>query len=123
MARTQERMDLTALKAAHLPRMSWRDILKGTDIAPADEASLFDYFSTFLPPGPCAGCGATLGVKDNNPLSAILGRATFTWGLAHGEGYCLQCGYPARAYHRVPELIDHLTLILQYHPDELKERA
>jgi hypothetical protein len=81
------------------------------------------YLVTFLPPGPCVRCGATLGGNETNMLAMFLG--TFRWGLAHGEGTCSRCGYPARALHEI-ELGDcgkmSLPRILQYHPDTLEER-
>jgi hypothetical protein len=46
--------------------------------------------------------------------------ATFTWGLAHGEGHCSSCGYPTRMYHRRVEGVS--TFPLQYHPDEFARR-
>ena len=29
--------------------------------------------------------------------------ASFRWGLTHGEGFCGECGRPARGYHYVPD--------------------
>ena len=80
------------------------------------------YLSAFLPPGPCVRCGAVLGGSAENLLAAAFG--TFTWGIAHGEGTCGRCGYPARGIHRV-DLGEGATAtfpgILQYHPDGLRE--
>ena len=62
----------------------------------------------------CCGCGANL-------TGLLLG--TFTWGMAHGEGFCGRCRYPTRMYHFVGER--RFAFPLQYHPDELikpKER-
>ncbi len=52
----------------------------------------------------------------------------FEWGLTHGEGHCVTCGWPARAYHKaVAPDGDPLfsgTTILQYMPDsEAEEKA
>lgn len=63
----------------------------------------------------CVNCGEALG--------GLFG--TFTWGLAHGEGYCSNCGYPARAKH----FLEHegwkftMNRILQYHPSVLKRKV
>lgn len=60
----------------------------------------------------CILCGSYLG--------GLLG--TFEWGLAHGEGHCRACGYPARAKHVIKFKLGELAVnqILQYHPRELK---
>lgn len=47
---------------------------------------------------------------------------TFTWGLAHGAGYCTLCGWPARMYHFVKGEDGNETRVvtlLQYHPDQI----
>ena len=54
--------------------------------------------------------------------------AAFEWGLAHGEGRCGSCGWPARAIHTVTTAdgVEHrVSMVLQYHPDALvrQERA
>jgi hypothetical protein len=75
-----------------------------------------DAFALFLPPhSGCVSCGAQLG--------GMLG--SFAFGLPWGEGHCGRCDYPARVFHRLklPDGSEEaLMLILQYHPDELKER-
>jgi len=69
---------------------------------------LEEYGHSFAPPQEwCLGCGAT--------LSDEFGLGAFQWGLAHGEGQCMKCGYPYRAYHRIPH-IGRLNMILGYHP-------
>jgi len=115
---------LEQLQAENLPRANWRDFLKAEGLTADEEKTFDDYFSKFVKPGPCVACGAQQGgdVIDN-----LLGKAKFVWGIAHGEGGCdtreddKRCGYPARALHYDVGPIKQLTLILQYHPDELKK--
>jgi hypothetical protein len=62
----------------------------------------------------CVGCG--------RPLTGIFGY--FRWGLANGEGYCSECGWPARGAHDVTVEgggEETATIVLQYMPDELVE--
>jgi hypothetical protein len=90
-------------------------------------ARLDEYLGHFAAPavdGKCLACGSLLVAPDD--IRAVLFDATFTWGLAHGEGYCRACGYPARAIHYI-DLDDEgskvtLPRVFQYHPDELRER-
>lgn len=117
------KQELQRLKDANLPRMSWRDVLtvKEGDTLPAeDEKALSEYFAHFVKPGPCICCNARQGAKDM--MDAFLGNAKFRWGIAHGEGNCMDCGWPARAYHRDVGPIKFVEMILQYHPDELNVR-
>ncbi len=91
---------LTKLKAetAHLSTL---------DGLPADYA---EKFAEPLPNGECLCCGR-IGM--------------FTWGLAHGEGHCHECGWPARLYHfvKLPDgKDDRIVRLLQYHPDGISLR-
>lgn len=111
---------LQELKDKALPRLNYLDIIKikeGGKLADEDAKSMSDYFLQFLPPGPCVKCGKNL---TGDIMDQFIGRATFTWGLAHGEGFCRECKYPARAYHRNVGPIEFVNLVLQYHPDELE---
>lgn len=112
-----------ALRAKNLPRLSWRDVFAVPDgaVPPSaeDQAAMEAYFRRFAKPlegGLCLSCGEKQGARD--VMEAFLGVAKFRWGLAHGEGYCSGCGYPARALHYEVGPINRLSLILQYHPDE-----
>jgi len=126
--------DLAALKAKSLPRCTF-DAL-GVKLVPKDGAapeqvekeiteirSWVDIqVARFIPPQKeCIGCGRVIAAA--NVLEAFA-LATFTYGLAHGEGSCSNCGYPARANHYpigdAPGL--RFDRVLQYHPDELEER-
>ena len=113
---------LQQLQDEHLPRMDWRQFIKGENLTPVDERAFDEYFKIFLPPGKCCKCGAQLGAHD--VMDVVMGRATFQWGLAHGEGFCStrDCGYPARAIHYNVGPIERFTIILQYHPDECSEK-
>ena len=65
-------------------------------------------FAKALPNMECLACGE---------------EATFTWGLAHGEGHCNNCGWPARLYHFIKYGDDQearVVLLLQYHPDGIE---
>jgi hypothetical protein len=132
------KFDLAALKAKGLPRCTYDALVAalGMTIRPADGASPEEVavalaelrlavdlqVAPFIPPQKeCLGCGSILA--GDNMVDAYL-RATFTYGLAHGEGHCRNCGYPARANHYAPKDGAGLTFrrVLQYHPDELIER-
>lgn len=121
-----ERFDaaaLTELKARNIPKLRATDIAEITSASdPEDGASMMaaleEYVSHFVELGPrdpalkarlCICCGAM--------LAGLLG--SFCWGLAHGEGACGRCGYPARAIHHIEGVGILHTFVLQYHPDEL----
>lgn len=117
--------DLASLQAKHLPRLDWRTLLsprEGTVISEDDQTAYEKYFRQFVDAKMCVGCGSQLGCKGTGEAMDILDglmHATFVWGIAHGEGGCSKCGYPARALHYDIGGIKSLQLILQYHPDEL----
>ncbi len=111
---------LAGLQAQRLERFNWRTAFQVSGRLTLSEAMALDqYFRVFLSPGPCVGCGARLGARDL--LDAMIGGGSFRWGLVHGEGSCARCSYPARAYHRDIGPISFLPLILQYHPDDLRD--
>ena len=75
------------------------------------------YLQDFCVSKKCIVCGST--------LTGLFG--SFEWGIAHGEGYCSNCGYPARAYHTVNDrehkpIFEHAAFVLQYHPEVLADR-
>ena len=114
---------LEELQTRELARLNWRKLLTATGLTAEAEAALEAYFARFLPPGPCVMCGEQLGTRRGHELmDFLLGAGTFEWGLAHGEGFCRTCHYPARAYHRDVGPITFLQVILQYHPSELTKR-
>lgn len=88
------------------------------------------YFDTFAAPEKdkhgeliCLKCGEQL----TGFHAMLLGKGGFEWGLAHGEGHCRNCGWPARAYHSAKkatgeDLFTVRNLILQYHPDFVETR-
>jgi hypothetical protein len=106
--------------ALNLPRATWRDVfeIKGDGFTSDDAAVLDEYLRKFTlrPDNLCPGCDATL-VGDL--VDQLLGKATFTWGMAHGEGFCRECRYPARAYHRDFGPVKFVSAVLPYHPEEL----
>jgi hypothetical protein len=119
----KHKLDLGALQSRGIPRLNWTELLTVTEgeIAPDESAAMTTYFSRFVPPqkdGGCVGCGERL--TGSSDVSAFLLGATFTWGIQHGEGHCLACGYPARGIHYDVGPIKQVRLVLQYHPDELK---
>ena len=76
------------------------------------------YLENFVMSKKCIACGVPLLGES------ILESGSFVWGIATGEGNCNNCGYLARAIHRIelPEIEDAATLsnvILQYHPKVL----
>lgn len=110
--------DLKALQDKKLPRCGAMDIFKAHDAESeaAAKEHLDAYFAEFLVPAGdfhCIGCHRT--------LTGFLG--SFAWGLANGEGHCAECGYPVRMLHRFKDgPVEHLTMPMQYHPDELSGR-
>lgn len=73
---------------------------------------------------PCLACDEPLITG----LLGFLDKGGFEWGLAHGEGHCRNCRWPATLYHFVKDrhgkdLVIITTVLLQIHPDqiELKE--
>src|SRR5882724_3197415 len=111
---------LPHLQCSRLERLNWRNILSGGHaLSLKDCIEMDSYFRHFVAPEDgCVCCGKPLG---GGILEQMLGRATFRWGIAHGEGSCRECGYPARAYHRNVGPIKFLQVILQYHPDDLRK--
>lgn len=67
----------------------------------------------------CPGCSRTL-YGDRGPVWQAMGLYTFKWGVAHGEGRCGDCGWPARGWPEV-EISDgrvlRFPIPLPYHPD------
>lgn len=107
---------LAEMKAKNLPRMMMTDVFtnSSTDPVPAEDVKALDeYLRVFAMPseGKCICCERELG-------GLLLG--TFQWGIAHGEGICGECSWPARASHH-PKAgpVEFFQLILPYHPDEL----
>ena len=99
----------------------------GQDAAIVIQA-LDEYLAAFAKPVRSATGGEIIGRHDclncSGRLDGFIG--TFQWGIVHGEGKCIKCGWPARAYHRPKldgeEIFDGpLQRILQYHPDFIKE--
>jgi len=84
---------------------------------------IMDYLCKFATRGKeelkCLRCGS-----QQEGVRVVLLGGGFTWGLAHGEGHCSKCGWPARMYHEIRnpegELVAGFTLLLQYHPTEVK---
>lgn len=105
---------LAELQAAALRPAQFSDIFADTSTDDA-RAQLEPYLKQFLPPGPCVCCKQQLG--------GLFG--SFTWGLAHGEGFCGGCRYPARAFHRFEpgSPVLSFSFVLQYHPSELVDRT
>lgn len=72
-------------------------------LSEADKATLTEYLTGFLAPVigetavSCPCCGAH--VYGGGVIDALL--STFTWGLAHGDGFCSRCKWPIRMYHFV----------------------
>lgn len=72
---------------------------------------------------PCLSCGKAL-----TGLAAFMAGGGFEWGLAHGEGHCAACRWPATCYHFVKDadgkgVLTLQNVILQYHPDLVERRG
>jgi len=70
------------------------------------------YLSNFAKPNKDLKC-----FKCSEKLGGFFG--TFQYGIVHGEGYCSNCEWPARAIHYDVGIIKQFTFILQYHPDKV----
>jgi hypothetical protein len=102
----------------------WRTIITIKTTQQDDIGRLFDaYFAPFAQPivtetsSQCLNCGAD--------QCEVLGG--FVWGMEHGEGRCMTCDWPARAYHEVLDgegklLLRWRSAILQYHPNYVTTR-
>lgn len=119
-------------------KMDWRTLIDATADAPASIIAALDkYFDAFAQPDikivdgkkqlgdlPCLKCDEPLA---GGLTSFLLGKGGFTWGLAHGEGHCKGCGWPARAHHFIKDaegedVATIRNVILQYHPAYVKVR-
>jgi hypothetical protein len=128
--------DLAAVRAKNLPRIDWRtmftlSVKPGQTLAAgeleAQAKALDDYFRQFaatltvvegeLRRIACPGCGEAL--HRNNTIESLLLGSTFMWGVCHGQGFCRECGYPARGHHADVGIIKSLNLVLPWHPDEI----
>lgn len=73
----------------------------------------------------CLHCGTRLTGSLVDQLLNLDGGG-FTWGLAHGEGHCRLCSWPARAYHFAKDregkdLFTLRNVVLQYLPADPKD--
>lgn len=118
-----------------VPKLDWRMLIEAAPETPVNIIEALDkYFDAFAQPSTLkktdgkTDFGEIPCLKCNEPLAGGLatfllgGKGGFTWGLAHGEGHCRNCHWPARAHHFIKdsEGVDFATLrnvILQYHPD------
>ena len=130
-------MKTTAMK--DIPHLDWQTLFRPAADMPAEQKEILDvYFRDFAQPPfttdadgknnigkvPCLKCGEPL---MGDIADVFTGRGGFTWGIAHGEGHCRDCSWPARAYHfiKTKDGKDFATLrnvVLQYHPDVVSER-
>jgi hypothetical protein len=120
-------------------RLDWRTLIEPKAETPPDIIAALDkYFEPFAqgpftvkPDGkrdfgkqPCLKCDAPL---SGGLAEALLGEGGFEWGLAHGEGHCRKCRWPARAYHFIKDadgkdLMSIRGFIIQYHPDFVSKK-
>lgn len=126
--------DKSAGEPVVVPRFDWRARVGDFRGRPLDEAPpevveyLEAYFRPFAEPPREDGNGAAGGHRclhcDHHQLGLLLG--CFAWGIAHGEGRCGHCGWPARLYHylRFPgsDEDQRIVLLLQYHPEAVTRR-
>lgn len=101
----------------------WKD---GAD--PAHIKAVAEYLHHFAarkrddPGNPCLRCGAHL---HRTMVDQLFGSGGFEWGLAHGHGYCRNCGWPATLYHFIKdadgkEVMTVRHVVLQAHPDDIE---
>lgn len=73
----------------------------------------------------CPHCGHAF---NGSITDHLFGSGGFEWGLAHGEGHCRCCRWPARLYHFVKDrhgedLMTFRHLVLAYRPLTPEEAA
>lgn len=111
------KIDLPTIQARALLRCKAEDFLKvtsGEQMTPEESKQLNDYLAVFLPPNKDLKC-----VNCDRQQGGMFG--CFTYGIAHGEGYCAECGYPGRANHYPKEgPVESFVFILKYHPEEIE---
>lgn len=122
---------LAEIRAADVPRASLDGFgerlsepslarLMAADVARAVDEHLSHYALALSPTGKvvCPGCA----VWSDGTTEAL---GAFKWGLVHGSGSCVRCGWPGRLYHRVD--VDgreiRFDLLLWAHPDEVSLRG
>ena len=115
--------------------LDWRTMMSADADAPKTLTDALDaYFEPFAQPerSEAAGENPMLCLKCREPLTgmfaSMFGKGGFEWGMAHGEGRCRCCGWPARAMHYVKddsgkEVLTLRNFVLQYHPDVVSERS
>lgn len=68
----------------------------------------------------CFHCGLSY---NGGALDNLFGEGGFEWGLAHGDGRCRACKWPARLYHFIKDrhgedLMTFRHLVLAYLPED-----
>jgi len=114
-----KKFSVAKMQAKNLPHLTFSDVFQAEQISDEDRQALDDYLKAFVKgdvSGICVSCGEQQG---GSVVDGLIGKAKFKWGLVNGEGYCSNCGYPARAIHRDIGPIEYAQIILQYHPDML----
>ena len=114
---------IAELQAAEMPHATAENMgmsISVSDDVPEDQresaeaekavalADLDEYLAAFLPGEKCPKCDSTFG--------GLLG--SFTWGITHGSGFCSECRYPVRVYHKTKKGWT-FERILAYHPSVL----
>lgn len=132
-------MNLPASARAGEPEhLDWRTIIEAKAETPQATVDALDaYFHGFAQPVitivdgkkslgkmPCLKCGEPTA---DGIMSFLTGKGGFTWGIAHGEGFCANCRWPARAHHFIKDangegVVTLRNFVLQYHPDFVSER-
>lgn len=110
-----------------LPRME-----VGVLDVPADDRELVaSYFAQFADTRTddgkvrCPGCGRTL-YGSGGLIAQAIGLYSFEWGIAHGEGRCCGCGWPARGRPTVKlgdGRVVSFPVPLPYHPSVVEMPA
>lgn len=119
--------DLTDVEVCTITHLGME--ITGEDAPPIVEA-INQYLSQFAKPVRREGgnnfSGSINCLNCGEILSGLIG--TFTWGIAHGEAECGNCGWPCRAYHDIKQDGESvfnrpLDTILQYHPSKVNVRG
>ena len=112
-------------EAPQADKLDWHRLIEiSGEKAASIEPVLDQYFEPFAEPKYAdSGERGLLCLNCGEPQTGLL-FGQFQWGITHGEGFCSNCHWPARAIHRIYESKDDdepLVTIrhfpLQYHPD------
>lgn len=93
--------------------------------APTGEGENVEDFVTYLSHFAAPKRDEAGAIRRGQPCAACDATDSFRWGLAHGSGYCAECGWPGTLYHFVKDrhgkdLVTFRGALLWAHPDDIE---